>query len=463
MVTAGTKPVTAVTVANIRRSEALRIRTSADERLGSANKREHTMGAYGAMAHTFGRGSTRRTPRRGIAAIAAATLAATSLALVGAPAGAAVLGKANKSGTLTVEAPGVLLLKKGSSKFTEAKSDAKIKTGDTVQTNETGLAEIGFPDGSLTRLDHNTVFTLEKLASKTGDRQVEGTVSAGQTWNRVQKLSESDTFEQKGNGATAAVLGTSFVTKCNLPTGVAFKVVKTKKALRKLQKASSCDFTLIDGKLKLSSANKVVGVARGQSVEVNATGEAGNAETVAPDILFTDQWILKNLAADAKAGKSEAGGQATTEDLKQARIEGSWPVNLTVTQSAGFRNLDATRNRTYTFTGSCNGNACSVTLSRETANGTRVIPLTFADGVYTGTDPDLGTQNCVLDDGTVSVPNGIKNSGTVSFSPTSAVPDSGLWRATGLAGTVTETATQVAGAASQCQAGTATFSLIASR
>ena len=430
----------------------------------SIDEREHMMGAQTAMANTLERGVTsRRTPWRSLAVVTAAALTAASLAVAVAPADAAVLGKATKSGSLTVEAPGVLVLKKGASSFTQAKSNTKIKTGDTIQTDGTGLAEIGFPDGSLTRLDHNTVFTLEKLVSTTGNRQVQGTVSAGQTWNRVQKLSESDTFEQKGNGATAAVLGTSFVTKCSLPTGVAFQVVKTKKALRKLKKASTCDFTLVDGKLKLSAQNKVVGVTRGQSVKVDGSGNAGDAQTVAPDILFTDKWILANLGADAKAGKSEANGQPTTEDLKQARIEGSWPVTLTLTQNTAFRNIQSPLSRTYAFTGSCTGGPCTVTLSAQTANGTHVIPLTFADGVYTGTDPDLGTQDCVLDDGTVSVANGLKNSSTISFSPTSAVPDNGLWRATGIAGSATETATQVARAASQCQAGTATFSLIASR
>ena len=428
----------------------------------SIDEREHMMGAQTMTASTRGRFLTRGTPWRSLAVITAAAISAATLAAA-APADAAVLGKAAKAGTLTVEAPGVLVLKKGASGFTQAKTNTKVKTGDTVQTDATGLAEIGYPDGSLTRLDHDTVFTLEKLVNTTGTRQVQGTVSAGQTWNRVQKLSESDTFEQKGNGATAAVLGTSFVTKCTLPTGTAFKVVKTKKALRKLKKASSCDFTLVDGKLKLSAQNKVLGVTRGQSVNVNGSGDAADAVTVPPDILFTNTWILANLAADAKAGKAEATGQPTTEDLKQARIEGSWPVTLTLTQNTAFRNIQSPLSRTYTFTGSCSTSPCTVTLSAETANGTRVIPLSFADGVYTGTDPELGTQNCVLDDGTVSVANGLKNSSTITFSPTSAVPDNGLWRATGIAGTATETATQVAGAANQCQAGTATFSLIASR
>jgi len=401
-----------------------------------------------------------------LAIASVAALTAATLATIVAPAGAAVLGQQPRNGTLTVQAPGVTLLKKGAAKFvdvSDSKKATKVKTGDTVQTDATGYAEIAYSDGSLTRLDHNTVFTLQKLANKTGDRQIEGTVSAGQTWNRVQKLSETDSFEQKANGATAAVLGTAFVTKCDLSPGKVFKVVKTKKALRKLQRSSTCEFTLIDGKLRLTALDKVVDVARGQEVGVASDGAATDAETFAPDILFTDQWIIRNLEADTRAGIDEASGTPTAEDLAQARIEGSWPVTLTVTQNDGFRDLGGSFARTYAFTGSCDGGTCTVTLTRQTAVGERVIPLTYADGVYTGQDPDLGTQNCLLDDNTVSVPNGLRNSGTVSFTPTSAVPENGLWRATGLAGTVTETATQIAGPANACQTGTATFTLIASR
>ena len=434
------------------------------------------MGGHTAMGQTTCLGSGRRGRHRAGAALVAA-VAAVSLSLAGAfgsGAGAAVLGesrtavlgKADTSGTLTIETPGVTVLKKDGKAFTKGKNNGKVKAGDTVQTDATGFAEITFPDGTITRLDNNTVFTLDELSTKTGDRKVEGTVSAGQTWNRVQKLSENESFEQgNGNGATAAVLGTAFVTKCELPAGgTAFKVVKTKKALKKLKKATKkCDFTLIDGKLKLTAANKTVDVNRGEQVDTLGA-DAGEVQESPPDIFFTDKWILRNLGADANAGIAEATGEPTPEDLKHARIEGSWPVTLTVTNSGGARNLGGTLVRTYTFTGDCSGGgACQVTLSRQTANGTEVIPLTYADGTYTGAVADMGRQDCLLDDGTVAVRNGIQTSGTVSFTPTSAYASNGLWIANALSGTVTETATQIAGGANQCDTGTATFALNASR
>ena len=207
---------------------------------------------------------------RSTAVITAGALVA-SLCLVASPAGAAT----QPTGTLTVEAPGVTVLKKGTPDFTKGKTNQKVGIGDTIQTDASGLAQITFKDGTLTRLDHDSIFTLDKLVNTTGKRQVEGTVSAGQTWNRVQKLSENESFQQKGNGASAVVGGTAFVTKCSLPTGTVFTAVKTKKQLKKLQKASKCDFTLVDGKLTLTGLGKSVPMNGGQSTTVDATGNPG--------------------------------------------------------------------------------------------------------------------------------------------------------------------------------------------
>jgi hypothetical protein len=394
---------------------------------------------------------------RTTAVIAAGALVA-SMCLVAAPAGAQ---QSKGASTLAVEAPGVTLLKKGTNTFNKAKASQKVRVGDTIQTDATGLAEIKYKDGSITRLDHDTIFTIDKLVSSTGQRQVEGTVTAGQTWNRVQRLSESDTFAQEGNGASAVVGGTAFVTKCSLPTGTAFKVVKTKKQLKRLQKASRCDFTLVDGKLRLTSLGRTLDVNRGQSASVDATGNAGDVTTVPPDIFYNNQWILTNLNADSQAGIAEVSGTPTAEDLKHARIEGTWTVDLTVESTTGFRDLTggATKSRAYTFT----GGGGAITLTAQTADGSVTIPLTYADGTYRGEVPDLGVQNCDLDDGTVAVVNGIRNSQSISINVSSAVPSAGLWRANGLSGSVLENATQIAGAAGQCRTGSATFALTSSR
>ena len=84
----------------------------------------------------------------------------------------------------------------------------------------------------------------------------------------------------------------------------------------------------------------------------------------------------------------------------------------------------AVRTRTYTFAGGPGG----VTLTAQTANGSVTIPLTYSDGTYSGT-ADLGLQNCELDNGTVSVANGLRTTQTVSLNATNAVAQGGRWTA----------------------------------
>lgn len=384
-------------------------------------------------------------------------------AVVG-PAAAGVGPKAN-AGRLTVETRGVTVLKKGASAFVKARNNQSVKAGDTVQTDVTGYAEILFPDGSVTRLDHSTVFAIHALATTKGTRQIEASVTTGRTWNRVQKLSESEgsTFRQRGGGATAAVLGTGFLTVCSPAPDTTLAVVTTKKALRQLQQApQSCTFTLVDGKIELTTPEQVVEVNPGQQVQV-VDGTAGEPEVIAPDILLADPWVTRNLAADANAGIVEPKVAPTPDDLLRASIEGAWSVTLTVTNPGDFRNLADPLIRAYSVASDCTSGECLLILTAQTANGTRVIPLTYTDGVYAGRDPGLGTQDCVLDDGTVAVPSGLANALTLTFTTTDAVDENGVWRATALSGTVTETAIQIAGDPDQCRAGTATFALIASR
>ncbi|MFM8303851.1 MAG: hypothetical protein ACKOA9_06080, partial [Actinomycetota bacterium] len=174
-------------------------------------------------------------------------------------------------------------------------------------------------------------------------------------------------------------------------------------------------------------------------------------------------WIAGNLGADVATGLVDTAVLPTADDLKAASIEGSWAVTLTVTDPGGFRNLTGQLSRTYVLTRDCTVDPCVLTLTAETANGTRTLPVTYVDGVYSAEEPDLGTQDCLLADGTISVPGGLRNSTIISFITVAAVLDNGAWRATGLSGTVTETATQIAGATGQCQAGTATFAFDANR
>src|SRR5450631_1984448 len=113
----------------------------------------------------------------------------------------------------------------GTSTFKPAKNGQSLHVGDTVQTDATGQAEIDYADTAYTRLDVNTTFTIKKLTDSQGNRQVEGSLDVGRTYNRTAALTQSQTFQQDAGGATAAVAGTAFVVTCTSATSCTFTAV----------------------------------------------------------------------------------------------------------------------------------------------------------------------------------------------------------------------------------------------
>ena len=148
--------------------------------------------------------------RRLVATCAVVAIAVATLAFTAVAAGAADSALAH----LKVTADNVTIKQKGKSSFVPAKNGMALNQGDTIKTDATGLAEIDYTDGSLTRLDHNTVYKLTVLTNDKGGRQTQGTLTIGETWNRAAKVSETGSFEVKAGGTTAAVEGTAFVAKC---------------------------------------------------------------------------------------------------------------------------------------------------------------------------------------------------------------------------------------------------------
>jgi len=166
------------------------------------------------------------TPTGVRAAHAGAVVVALVLAIVvtlGAPAGA----KSTPTlAHLKIMHDGVTVEHKGKTTFVAARNGEAIRQGDTIKTDATGKAEIDYTEGSLTRLDVSTVYTISKLTNDKGGRQTQGTLSVGETWNRAAKVSETGSFEVKAGGTTAAVEGTAFVVSCT-PTGTAQQVTCT--------------------------------------------------------------------------------------------------------------------------------------------------------------------------------------------------------------------------------------------
>jgi hypothetical protein len=167
----------------------------------------------------------------------------------------------------------------GTSTFAPGTNNEQLHVGDTVQTDSAGLAEIDYATNAYTRLDVNTTFTIKKLTDNQGNRQIDGGLTSGETWNRTAELTQSESFQQDGGGVTAAVSGTAFVADCTTST--------------------ACTFTAVIDNTNLTGPN-------GQTETLNPLTQCvtqnaalcASPTMLTPDQLALIQWIQYNVLLD---------------------------------------------------------------------------------------------------------------------------------------------------------------------
>jgi hypothetical protein len=162
---------------------------------------------------------------------------------------------------------------------TEAQSGDSVTPGQVLSTDSTGLAQVSYPDGSLTRLDSDTIFKVVALTANSGSRQTLGSVSGGKVWNKVSKLSRSGSFEVEAGGTTAAVRGTSFAVEC--------------------ASGSGCDIISVIHTVVVTSSSTGQTATLPPTFEVNAdNGVLGSRIQLTAAELAADSWIQSNLKKD---------------------------------------------------------------------------------------------------------------------------------------------------------------------
>jgi FecR protein len=162
---------------------------------------------------------------------------------------------------------------------TEAKTGDSVNPGQVLSTDSTGLAQVTYPDGSLTRLDSDTIFKVVALTANSGSRQTLGSVSGGKVWNKVSKLSRSGSFEVEAGGTTAAVRGTSFAIECTSST--------------------DCNIISVIHTVVVTSTQTGQSATLPPTFEVNASdGVLGNTVQLTAAELAADSWIESNLRKD---------------------------------------------------------------------------------------------------------------------------------------------------------------------
>jgi hypothetical protein len=105
----------------------------------------------------------------------------------------------------------VFVVPKGKTKMEKAGFNHKLFTGDKVRTQKQARCEIKYNDGSIVRIDQESIYTITDYKTEKNEKTVESFLSIGKIWANIKKLTgKSDNWLLRGPSAVVAVRGTIY-------------------------------------------------------------------------------------------------------------------------------------------------------------------------------------------------------------------------------------------------------------
>lgn len=190
---------------------------------------------------------------------------------------------------------GQVAVQRGNGAFATGEDGMSLREGDTVRTGPDGRASIEYFDGSLTRLDFDTSFTLVTLETR-GDaaasRVIESSQAEGNSYHRVAELTNAQSrFEIETPTATAWVHGTGYAL---------------------LVDEGSTTIAVVEGVVTARGSTGSVEIPAGEMAVVGTDGVVGPIQAIPAELLDGD-WLVFNRCADhdtpACAGGDGGGSQ----------------------------------------------------------------------------------------------------------------------------------------------------------
>jgi len=238
----------------------------------------------------------RRTWRRvGVGTIAVLFIGYAGLVAV------SVIALVVASANLTVFLGQVHVQRTGSAATGLAHSGDQLQSGDVVKTAHDTKAAVGYPDGSITRLDSDSTLQVKSIKGSNGVWNYQLLQSNGKVWSRVAALSRGSSFEIDGpNSTTVEVRGTEFEVIVDSTGGPTVTRVNSWR-----------------GAVTVAAQGSTVTLTGGQSSTVRAgAGPTSPAPIPASD--RSDSFTIFNVAVDSAqgavmsvSGGSLASGQPT--------------------------------------------------------------------------------------------------------------------------------------------------------
>jgi hypothetical protein len=86
-----------------------------------------------------------------------------------------------------------------------------VVNGDKIETKKQSRCELTYDDGSVVRIDEQTIYTVEKAKIDKKEKVVESRLSIGKLWANIKKLVRGrDSWKLKSPAAVVAVRGTIY-------------------------------------------------------------------------------------------------------------------------------------------------------------------------------------------------------------------------------------------------------------
>ena len=281
-------------------------------------------------------------------------------------------GPSKASAFASVEAiqPTVSVRTGAAGEFHPVGEDESLKQGAAVRTGATGMAEIAYFDGSLTRLGPGTTYDIEQLERSGRDRRIVGSLDVGQTFHRVAKVSGTDSrYEVKTSSAVAVVRGTEFAATCRLK--------------------KDCDYAVAKGVILVrSKTGKSVTLRKGQQVTVDRSGNLGKVDLISSD---ADLWFETAGRFDSRGTTATTSARVTSPDPTTATEEPSGEAATTSTVATTPTTVRAsTDSGVKPTTTAVNSRATSTTVRAATST-TRPVTSTTQQVTTTTTRPTTTT------------------------------------------------------------------------
>jgi hypothetical protein len=114
-------------------------------------------------------------------------------------------------GKVTFPLNRVFVIRSGSSQLQMVNFNMNVFPGDKIETKKESRCEITLNNGSVVRIDENSIYTLEKVQVSNESIKAESSLGSGKLWSTIKKIfGKDDYFQVKSPSAVIAVRGTIY-------------------------------------------------------------------------------------------------------------------------------------------------------------------------------------------------------------------------------------------------------------